>query len=492
MQDARDDVHRRLSQLKSFLAQEQTPRLSESDTKANFIEPIILALGWEGIGVVTREYYVRNSQEFIDYVMRGPDGLLLAIEAKPLRADLSDKHAAQLIQYCAVEGIEWAALTNGRELQFFNTFLKPDLAAKRVLQLDLLAYNTDEEFDALFGQIWQLSRESMTKPRGVRTWLNQRRLDTALRGVLLDPSSATIRHLRRILSDQDISANSQEVAQWFRTHLAPPVTVLQPGRPRSGEPAKLASGSGSPPEDGEAFIDEISAVRGAREVSVRLCLALREAVDDRIPAVSWRATKQYVAADVDGDTFLAVRFRANRIMVGFALAPDRESPRFTGREREFNWARITKSINIEVPSEIDADLLAIVDEARAYAEQCDRKVGNSEPERGANSNSSTRVMLRDLISAGLIEPGTRLMLVGRGGQVVARAELAGNGDVVWNGQAHRSLSGRTFSDLVGWNSMNGWIQWFAELPDGRVRLESIRDRYLQLKEQETDSLSTMG
>ena len=76
--------------------------------------------------------------------MAGPSGPLLAIEAKPLQTDLTDKHAAQLIQYCAVEGIEWAALTNGRELQFFNTFLKPDLAAKRVLRLDLLAFNSDD------------------------------------------------------------------------------------------------------------------------------------------------------------------------------------------------------------------------------------------------------------------------------------------------------------------------------------------------------------
>ena len=87
-------------------------------------------------------------------------------------------------------------MTNGRELQFFNSFLKPDLAAKRVLRLDLLAFNTDAEFDALFSQIWQLSRASMTTPSGVRTWLNQRRLDTALRAILLDSSSPAIRQLR--------------------------------------------------------------------------------------------------------------------------------------------------------------------------------------------------------------------------------------------------------------------------------------------------------
>ena len=126
MDAANATIRSTLGHVKAFLAQEAPPKLSEADTKANFIEPIISALGWTGIGVVTREYYIKNSQEFIDYVMAGPDGLLLAIESKSLQADLTDKAAAQLIQYCSVEGIEWAALTNGRELQFFNTFLKPD------------------------------------------------------------------------------------------------------------------------------------------------------------------------------------------------------------------------------------------------------------------------------------------------------------------------------------------------------------------------------
>ena len=42
---ARELIRLLLSQTKAFLAQESPPRLSESDTKANFIEPIIAALG---------------------------------------------------------------------------------------------------------------------------------------------------------------------------------------------------------------------------------------------------------------------------------------------------------------------------------------------------------------------------------------------------------------------------------------------------------------
>ena len=230
VEDARSAIQQTLSQVKAYLAQEAPPTLSEADTKAYFVEPVIRALGWEGLGVVTREYYVRNSQEFIDYMLRGPDGQLMAIETKKLQVDLADKHAAQLVQYCAVEGIEWAALTNGRELHFFNTFLKRDLAAKRVMVLDLLAFNSDEEFGAIFAQLWQLSRAQMTAPSGVRTWMHQRRMDAALRQVLANPGSQVMGHLQAALAEVDVAATPQDLVQWFRSVLGDQKVVRLPHR----------------------------------------------------------------------------------------------------------------------------------------------------------------------------------------------------------------------------------------------------------------------
>src|SRR5215217_7464386 len=100
---AAQTVRQTLTKVKQFLAQEKPPKLSEADTKAVFIERYIGALGYEGLEDVVREYYVKNSQEFIDYVLRTDGEPVLAIEAKPLQTDLTDKHAAQLVQYCAVE-----------------------------------------------------------------------------------------------------------------------------------------------------------------------------------------------------------------------------------------------------------------------------------------------------------------------------------------------------------------------------------------------------
>src|SRR5438046_178967 len=108
-QQAAQVFRQTLTNIKQFLAQEAPTKLSEATTRAEFIEKYITALGYEGLEDIVREYYVKNSQEFIDYVLRARREQVLAIEAKPLQTDLTDKHAAQLVQYCAVEGIEWAA-----------------------------------------------------------------------------------------------------------------------------------------------------------------------------------------------------------------------------------------------------------------------------------------------------------------------------------------------------------------------------------------------
>lgn len=195
------------------------PHLNEADTKAHFVEPLFAALGWSGLGVVRREYFVRHSQEYLDYVMMGPSGPLLAVEAKALHVALTEKHAAQVVQYCGVEGIEWAALTNGRQLQFFNVFLRPDLAAKRLFALDLLGLGDDATFADLFSQLWLLSRESLTNPTHLRTWMQDRLLDRSLRKVLAVPHAAVVAALCNVLHDEGVSAAPDDVARWMVRHL---------------------------------------------------------------------------------------------------------------------------------------------------------------------------------------------------------------------------------------------------------------------------------
>jgi predicted type IV restriction endonuclease len=221
------EIRTTLTQLKQFLAQEVPPKLSEADTKAVFIDRYVAALGYEGLQDIVREFYVKNSQEFIDYVLRVDGKPSLAVEAKPVQTDLTDKHAAQLIQYCSVEGIEWCALTNGRSFWLFNTFLKGDLHQKLVVKIDLLGFNSNDEFDAIFDQLWLLSKASLASPTALNSWMEQRRLDQAARAILLNQHSEVVKVLvAELASAAHVSASPDDVVQWVRGRLMPNLAVV--------------------------------------------------------------------------------------------------------------------------------------------------------------------------------------------------------------------------------------------------------------------------
>lgn len=405
MEDAKAAIRQVLTETKAFLAQEAPPKLTEADTKAHFIDPLLAALGWRGIGIVVREYYVRESQEFIDYVMFGPGGPVFAVEAKSLQTAITEKHAAQLIQYCSIEGIEWAAVTNGREIHLFNTFLKPDLSAKRVLMMDLLAPSNDEEFDTLFDDMRFLSREQMLSPTGTRAWLQRRRLDAAIREIILNPQSATVRQLRRELADAEISSLPQDIVHWFGHLLGTPSSALTPARmaasisDRKAVSRPRVAGVGSPPSDTtplrrsstphELFAGRHEALREVFE-------ELRRSISQRWPQTEWRDLKQYIAALAEGQTFLAVYPRAGGLVMGLSLPKEATHERLADNQREFHWTRITKIAHVSSAGEIDESLLQLIESARNYASDLRR------------TNSYFGITLRDLIAAQLLRPHTRL------------------------------------------------------------------------------------
>lgn len=224
---AKSSIRAILDQLKQWLAANSS-KLSEADTKAGLIDKYLAALGYREFLDIQREYLVKGTQERIDYVLKDGSQAILAIEAKALHQELNHKAAAQLIQYCSVEGIEWCALTNGIEIRFYNQFLKQPLDGKLVFKLNLLGYSTDQEFEAIFDQLWLLSRESMTTPSGIRAWMEHQQIDREIRSLLLDPNSAPVDYMRKVLSQRGVTVSAEAVAQWFRSQLASPVTQPLP------------------------------------------------------------------------------------------------------------------------------------------------------------------------------------------------------------------------------------------------------------------------
>lgn len=106
------DARVTLESVRQVLADGNAASISEADTRAYFIDPLVFALGYSAYGEVQREVYIKDTKDFIDYALRVDGSQRIAVEAKRLGHNLNEGDAGQLIQYCAILGIEWAVLTN--------------------------------------------------------------------------------------------------------------------------------------------------------------------------------------------------------------------------------------------------------------------------------------------------------------------------------------------------------------------------------------------
>lgn len=127
----RQEIDRVLAQMER--AVDRSDRLSEADTKAAFIDPILSALGWDlrDVFSVSREYRHRPQDNPVDYALFVARSPVLFVEAKSLSKDLCDyKWVSQTIAYANAAGVEWCALTNGDEYRIYNAFAKAEADKK--------------------------------------------------------------------------------------------------------------------------------------------------------------------------------------------------------------------------------------------------------------------------------------------------------------------------------------------------------------------------
>ena len=135
MVDDRQRVNSEIERVLSGLAaaKDRSDRLSEADTKAAFIDPILGALGWDlrDVFSVSREYRHQTQDNPVDYALFVSGSPVLFVEAKSLNKDLADyKWISQTIAYCNAAGVQWCVLTNGDDYRIYNAFAKAEADRK--------------------------------------------------------------------------------------------------------------------------------------------------------------------------------------------------------------------------------------------------------------------------------------------------------------------------------------------------------------------------
>ncbi len=141
---------------------------SEADARAEFIDPLFIALGWDvrddaSLGPKNRQV-LREQSEIAgksDYAFRIGGQTKFFVEAKAPRVKLSAKDILQAKRYAwNTRDVSFAILTDFEEFRLYDASLKPD---EKHPDLGLVfAYRCDEYLtDAALANLWKLSRDQV-------------------------------------------------------------------------------------------------------------------------------------------------------------------------------------------------------------------------------------------------------------------------------------------------------------------------------------------
>ena len=217
--EAASEVRKILQSVKDRIAQPGGLKVNEATTRAHFITPLLGALGYRSIDDILFEVYLPDGKTFLDYRLVVTAKPRVSVEAKALESHLTDKDAAQVVQYANLLGDQWSVVTNAREWRLYETFAQVPLAEKHILTIDLVGWGTDAEFDNVFERLWLTSREAFEVGGGPSTWLTTKKLDSLLRAALIDPGSPEINYIRKRLQHQGVEATSDQLASWLKARL---------------------------------------------------------------------------------------------------------------------------------------------------------------------------------------------------------------------------------------------------------------------------------
>jgi len=154
---------KRLVEKYESLSHQKRRRYNEAQTRKDFIDPLLQALGWDVRGISRDEVTVeeRTLAGFPDYTLKVENIPRVYIEAKPLDSDLyNSEFAKQAITYAYNKGVTWAVLCNFERILVFNAEWETTVVQRaRVLDIGM------EQFRKREGDLSLLSREAVVDHR---------------------------------------------------------------------------------------------------------------------------------------------------------------------------------------------------------------------------------------------------------------------------------------------------------------------------------------
>lgn len=120
---------------KRYLTKKENLSADESTARLLINAFLTEVLGYQLIEEIKTEYMIRGT--YVDYVIQLGKKIHFVVEAKATSLDLNQKHLKQAVDYAANEGIDWAILTNGQQLQLHRIIFEKPIRSQQIFNYDL-------------------------------------------------------------------------------------------------------------------------------------------------------------------------------------------------------------------------------------------------------------------------------------------------------------------------------------------------------------------
>lgn len=148
--------------------------IGETQTKESFINPLIIALGWDvsDFDEVKLEYKYTKKATPVDYALLIDLTPKLYIEAKQFGSNLDDyKWIAQILTYSTMAGVKWSLLTDGNHYKLYNTTAEARLEEKLFYEWKITEI-TEENADKILNFLKLLTKDKFKDDEIERAWKN--------------------------------------------------------------------------------------------------------------------------------------------------------------------------------------------------------------------------------------------------------------------------------------------------------------------------------
>lgn len=167
--------------------------LDESGTRLMVNDLLTTVFGYKAIEEIKTEYMIRGT--YADYMVQIKGNRHFLVEVKALTLALSEKHLRQVISYGANEGVDYAVLTNGREIHLHRILFDKPIDSKLIFKVDI---STKESLKQSVDKLQFLHRDAVVKKGLDKLWNRFIALEIyTIAGILFDNSILNI--IRRAL-----------------------------------------------------------------------------------------------------------------------------------------------------------------------------------------------------------------------------------------------------------------------------------------------------